>query len=402
MHAPRRPTSRAALIASGALVTLATLVACGGGSSPSTSSTTTTTSSTTGGTGGSGGSSGTGGSGGSGGGTACPPGSHPGAISPCEAVLTSWDLGPPLKHKRDHHVTFVSETPAGAFLYVVAGMGSVAPALPMERAPIAADGTLGSFTDIGNVPAALIGPGLAQVGRSFVLGGGLGADSNSSAATYVGQVGDDGKITLTPGPDLGASRYHVSLAYVKGFVFALGGLFQQVNGGMVKQEIVDTIERATFDGTTLSAFTMMPPLPVKLTHHATLVHNDAIYVIGGGSDVAALPDIRRATVSDAGELGPWETVGQLPEGRGSPSALVFLDQLYVIAGMASLTGGEQATVLRGPIGAAGQVGAFEVLDPLPMARAHSHQTPLYAGHLYSTGGSIKHVPQNQVYIGTLQ
>lgn len=364
---------------------LAALLGCGGGETATGSS----TSSSTGGDGG-------------GGAAPCPAGSHAGTASGCEADLTGWTAGPSLTHARDHHCTFVTETPAGPFLYVVAGAGTVSATRQIERSTIAADGTLGAFADIGMLPKGVIGPGLATLDRSFVLAGGLGTDSNSTTATYVGKIGDDGGVTITPGPEMGASRYHVSLVYAKGFVFAIGGLFQSVSGGVPTQDIVDTIERAAFDGTTLSAFEMMPPLPVKLTHHATVVHDGAIYVIGGGSDVDALPDILRATVSDTGDLGAWEGVGALPEGRASPSALVFLDQLYVIAGMTSLVDGEVSTVLRAPIGMDAKVGSFATLAPLPKERAHSHQTPLYNGHLYSVGGSIMHEPQADVFVGTLQ
>lgn len=374
--------------------------ACGGSDPPGTQTTTSTTSEGTGGSGGSGTTS-TGGNGGGDAGPTCPAGSHMGTSGACEAELTGWTPGPKMKRARDHHVTFVAESPAGPFIYVAAGMGATAPPTQIERALINADGTLGAFEDIEKLPVGLIGPGLAQVDRSFVLGGGLTSNSNSTASTYVGNVGDDGHVTITQGPDMASSRYHVSLAYAKGFVFALGGLYQKVSGTTATQEVLDVVERAPFDGTTLGAWETLAPLPAKLTHHATIAHDGAIYVIGGG-DKTALPDIRRATVADDGSLGTWETVGQLPEGRASPAATVFLSQLYVISGMTSLTGGEVDTVLAGAFDTAGALGTFTELAKLPKARAHSHQAPFYNGYLYSAGGSINHVPQNDVFIGKLQ
>jgi hypothetical protein len=101
-------------------------------------------------------------------------------------------------------------------------------------------------------------------------------------------------------------------------------------------------------------------------------------------------------------LGAWADAGELPEGRATSAATVFLDQVYVIAGMTELTGGEVDTVLRATFGADGTVGAFEELAPLPTPRAHSHQAPLYQGTLYSVGGSIMHDPQDGVYLGALE
>jgi hypothetical protein len=378
------------LLAPAALLSLV-LAACGGDGAATSTGTNTTTST-----------SGSGGQGGGDAGIPCPAGSHAGTSGACESDLQGWTAGPKLKHARDHHVTLAADTPAGAFLYVMAGMGSLAPPLQIERASIAADGTLGAFADIANLPVGLIGPGLAQKDRSFVLGGGLTDDSNSTASTYVGTIGDDGSVTVSQGPDMASSRYHVSLVYAKGFVYALGGLFQQVSGSTPTQDVLDVVERAAFDGTTLSPWETIAPLPVKLTHHATVFHDGAIYVIGGGSGLPASADILRATVADDGSLGAWETVGQLSEGRASPAATVFLNELFVIGGMTTLTGGEVDTVLAGSFDASGKLGAFQALSPLPKARAHSHQAPFYGGYLYSAGGSIKHVPQSDVFVGALQ
>lgn len=340
------------------------------------------------------------GTGGAGGGLQCEVGSHATATG-CEATLESWTPGPNLLKGRDHHVTFAATSPAGTFLYTALGATAAGSAdSTVERAAIAADGSLGAFEKIGSTPKGLIGPGLATLDRSFVLAGGLASDGNSTTSTFVGHVEDDGTVTFTSGPELATSRYHVSASYVKGFVFAIGGLFQDVSSGSPMQTVEDVVERASFDGTTLGAWTTLAPLPMATTHHAAVAHDGAIWLIGGGSGASARKTILRATVGDDGSLGAWENVGELPEGRATSSAFVFLEHLYVVAGMKGLASGEVATVLRAPI-ADGKVGAFEELAPLPKARAHAHQTPLVNGHLYNVGGSINHVVQKDVFIGLL-
>lgn len=335
------------------------------------------------------------------GGAACEPGSHT-TPNGCEATLASWTAAPSLVKGRDHHATFAATSPAGTFLYTMVGASASGSAdSTVERAAIAEDGSLGAFEKIGNTPKGLIGPGFAQLDRSFVLAGGLGSDGNSTPSTFVGQVGDDGAVTFTAGPDLTKSRYHVSLSYAKGYVYAIGGLFQDVSSGTPDQTVEAAVERASFDGTTLGAWTTLAPLPAPTTHHAAVSFDGALWLIGGGSGAAAKTSILRSAVADDGSLGDWIEVGVLPEGRATSSALVFLDQLYVVAGMTSLTGGEVATVLRAPI-ADGAVGAFEELAPLPKARAHAHQTPLVNGHLYNVGGSIHHAVQKDVFVGLLE
>jgi Kelch motif protein len=341
-----------------------------------------------------------GGGSGGGGGAACPPGSHAGAMG-CEAELSGWTPGPSLMNARDHHVTFVGTTPNGAFLYALVGTTPLGgAATSVERAPIEG-GMLGSFEALPNAPEGLIGPGFAQVGSGFVIAGGLVIAGGSTTDTFVGNVQDDGSLSLSPGAPLAHSRYHVALAASKGFVFAIGGLFQDA-GPPVSQMVEASIERASFDGTTLGAWQDIDPLPAPRTHHALVAYDGALYVIGGGSGQPASTDVLRSVVADDGTLGPWTPAGTLPEGRATSSAFVFVDHLYVVAGMTLLTGDEKATVLRAPIAEDGSVGAFEEVAALPLARAHAHQAPMFEDLVFSAGGSINHVDQSEVFVGRFE
>lgn len=345
---------------------------------------------------------GAGSEGGAGGSASCPEGSHPGE-SGCEATLAGWTAGPELERARDHHVSFVAETPSGTFVFAMLGStpsGSASDTV--ERSLLGPDGTLGAFTLIEDFPEAMIGPGFAQVGASFVLAGGLVLPGNSSARSYVGRVGDDGSLTVTPGGDLASSRYHVTVTAVAGFVFAIGGMRQDVSGTEPVQEVMAAVERASFDGTTLGPWEELAPLETPVTHHAAVAHGGAIYLIGGGAGLQARTDILRATVAADGTLGAFTIAGALPEGRATSSAFVHLDHLYVFAGMKQLTGQEVATVLRAPIDAAGAVGSFEELPPLPLARAHAHQAPKSGPFVLSLGGSIHHETQREVFVGRFE
>jgi hypothetical protein len=347
---------------------------------------------------------GQGGGGGEGGAPpACPAGAHELEDGSCEASLTAWTPGPMLLTGRDHHVSFAAETPAGAFLYTLVGTNPLGgAAATVERAAIAGDGALAPFEPLANLPAGLIGPGFAQLDRSWVLVGGLAPSGDSTPECAVGLVQDDGALALQPGAALAQSRYHTAVVALNGLVFATGGMQQTVSGGTPMQTVLDSVERASFDGATLGPWVEVGPLPEPRTHHAAVAHGGAIYVIGGGSDAAATTDIWRAEVSDSGELGPFAPAGALPEARATASAFVFLDHLYVVAGMVSLVSGEVATVLRAAIAEDGSVGTFEELPALPLARAHSHQAPFHAGFVYSVAGSIDHVDQREVFIGRFE
>jgi hypothetical protein len=336
------------------------------------------------------------GTGGAGGMVSCGAGSHLGDAGACEATLEGWTETSSLLQARDHHVTFLASTPKGAFLYAAGGTDDASVFDSVERATVAADGTLSPFTKVATLPKAVLGPGLAQVDNVVVLAGGLDGVS-SVPDTFVGTIADDGGVSFTAGPPLETDRYHVSVSAHGGFVYAIGGL-QQAG---TTQKIVDVVERASFDGTTLGAFTAEPPLPMALTHQAAVVYQDALYLVGGISTSTTLTSIMRAAFDKDGHLGAWTQVGTLPEGRGTSAAFVFLEHLYVLGGAKLAQGGEVATVLRAPVALDGTVGAFEDLAPLPLARAHVHQNPLYQGFIYSAGG-IKGVKmQKNVFVGKL-
>jgi hypothetical protein len=323
----------------------------------------------------------------------------------CITTIAEWTAGPLLKGGRDHHVTFAAMTPAGSFLFVAGGTTGSALLDSVERAAVASDGTLGDFAAVVDLPRGIAGAGLAQIDRAIVLAGGLAVEGGQSVSvtdTTVGIVGDDGEITFTAGPPVLTSRYHMTLSADRGFVYAVGGLAQSYVNGNLTQKFTDAVERATFDGTTLGAFSALAPLPLGLTHHAAVVREHVLYVIGGITGANARTDILRSKIDEAGDLGAWEDAGQLPEGRATSAAFVYEDELYVVAGATKAQGGEVATVLRASFQADGSVGSFEELTALPKARAHAHQAPVIGSTIYSAGGSINHKVQKNVYFGRLE
>ncbi len=113
-------------------------------------------------------------------------------------------------------------------------------------------------------------------------------------------------------------------------------------------------------------------------------------VAGGFDDMRApVPDVIRSQHDEDGNLTGWETIGTLENAPWAGSAFVEDDALWLVGGGVGSSGAEaqSALVLRATLGAEG-LGAFEEAFSLPFARSHVHQTPVYAGHLYSVGGRI--------------
>jgi hypothetical protein len=267
------------------------------------------------------------------------------------------------------------------------------------------DGTLAQFAHVADLPKGLLGQGCTQVDPdTVVIAGGLDATSNTVGDALVVRISpSDGTLSFTAGPPLADARYHLTLSSHGGWVYAIGGLQQQVTSGQPHQALSQSVERASFDGTSLGAWERLDDLPLGLTHHAAVVDGEGLYLVGGVSTSVARTQILRATFTSDGKLSPFAEVGLLPEGRATAAALLFNHQLYLVAGSSGPSGPATATVERASLGTDGGVGVFEQLASLPTPREHAHHVPRVGATLYSVGGSAATTgTQNDVYAGTLR
>ncbi len=332
----------------------------------------------------------------------CPSGSHLGETGACEADLSEWSLAGELESARDHHVSLVARSGAGSALYVMGGTNQTQRVnSQVERAWLDDSGGLGDFELIDLWQEATIGPALLQWDGGFLLAGGLDGSGDSTADTVFVQVNDNGGLEWSSGPSLNQHRYHASGTVVGEHVYVVGGMAQSSSGGG-SQEITDVVEHAVITDGELGPFEVLGSLPEPTTHHAAFAWGGGLYVLGGGDSLEARRSILRADIGDDGTLGEWTQVGRLPEGRATSAAVVHLDQVYVVAGMSTLSGGEVGTVLRASLEEDGSVGDFDELAELPSARAHCHHVPREGAVLFSVGGSIDHRVQAEVFGAVLE
>jgi hypothetical protein len=315
----------------------------------------------------------------------------------CDTTLT-WDAGAPYPVAVDHHVTFLLQSDGGAYLYVCGGNNYINLFATTYHAPIQSDGSLGDWNLTTPLPTPRAGHSAEVVGdQVFVISGQEQVGMNLTSV-LVNQAGSDGTLgDWSATSELPFGRFHLASANYNGWIYVTGGLDNsfQSSADVLGAEVLP-------DGGGLSAWQTMTSLPHARDHHSSFAYAGHLYVVGGeygnpnGNQVTPLNDVWWAPINADGTLGDWAKVWNLdaPEGLSTQANFVHEGWLYVLGGIELADGGQGVVsfadttrVRRASIGEDGTIGAWEEIDPLPLARGHVHQTPVWSGHVYSVGGS---------------
>jgi N-acetylneuraminic acid mutarotase len=126
---------------------------------------------------------------------------------------------------------------------------------------------------------------------------------------------------------LAVPRNQHSIATLGGKIYVIGGQFNH-DSQQIDQDRVDIYDPET------DSWSEGPTLPVPHSHseHATFVHKDRIWMIGGhstpeGGKKGFCPNV--VTLREGGE---WEITCHLPKPTSSPAAGIINDRLYVAGG----------------------------------------------------------------------
>lgn len=180
------------------------------------------------------------------------------------------------------------------YLYVIGGEDSVT----IFKAPINPDGSVGSWSVTTNLPAIRKNhASIAYDGYLYVLGG----------ETYGGTCFNTVlSVPINPDGTLGSSwstalfmtpRLFLGAAINNGYLYVVGGN----NAGT----LLDDIQYATVNGSSIGDWTLTQTLPAALCAHGTAIHNGRLYVFGGSSPSGLLNALRIAPINEDGSVGAW-------------------------------------------------------------------------------------------------
>jgi hypothetical protein len=315
--------------------------------------------------------------------------------------VIAWSAGDSLSGPRDHHAVFITRAGGRAFLHVAGGNTYRSTLDDVWRAPIGADGTVRGWEQLAPLPSSRAGHSVIATDRVVLITGGQGGDRKNIAETLVARVAADGSLEpWAAGPPLPGPRFHHSMA--------AHGRFIYVTGGLEAATSVPSVVRAELrpDGT-VSEWTALADMPKPRSHHASFVHEGALYLVAGlnGNPAAAhepLRDVLRAVIGADGSLGEWTTISTLPHAYGTHSAFAHDGFVYLVGGVED-NARFSDKILRAPIESDGTLGGWtHVGTSLPAARSHVHQTPVHQARIYSVGGSARRQVSGQAWVGALQ
>lgn len=294
----------------------------------------------------------------------------------------------PAEAGRDHHATYVLSDDAGAVLFMTGGLRHEHAGTRVFgdtwKAPIDADGGIGAWTaSTSTLPIVLAGPGVVTTERRvYLLGGASSAGFGTRVFSAALENGDLGT-WREENAFIGSGRYHLT-------AFRWGNDVC-TSGGFNSQAVFSDVQCATMgnDGV-LAPFRLIGQIARGRSHHAVVIIDDAMVVIGGfDENAAAVTLVTRARRGTDGMLGTFEPLELLPQQRRTHAAAVVGRWLWVLHGEDGDgfdVGNAVTVMLRAPIRADGTIGSFESAGAQP-ARRHMHQAPVWGGRVYAVGGT---------------
>lgn len=233
--------------------------------------------------------------------------------------------------------------PSGSWIYV-AGDDTDAVGRWVESAKVNADGSLGAFSRINQMPDSRQGGALVYHNRWLYYTGGY--KSGEQTTIYRAPVNNDGSLGdwVTDATAMPMAMYRHAALAADGFLYVAGDWSAGRNVHVAP---------INADGS-LGAFVATSQFLVGRSMFNLFKANGYLYAVGGYSAEAS---VERAAVNGDGTLGNWEAVGSLLVGRYGASGAMCNGQL-VIAGGYNSSIGYLSTVETAKLNGDGTLGAW--------------------------------------------
>ncbi|MCB0156641.1 MAG: hypothetical protein KDD83_00800 [Caldilineaceae bacterium] len=245
-------------------------------------------------------------------------------------------------------------------LYVVGGRikrpNTVAATTAVYFAGIGPDGTLGDWLQTTSLPEPLFGHAVVTTDtHMYVLGGYRTDTTRPRSNVWRAPFQADGTLgAWEEMKNMPEARNFTRAVVVDNRVYVVGG-YQ--DGGTFGEVFVADLWAGG-----ITQWREILPLPDSVYRHALVAYNGSIYVIGGHLDKDTAT-VLRGTPDSQGNIGAWVPVRSLPAPRAYHAATVYNGDLVVLGGESN--GAVLDTVIAAPFQADGGLGDWVALANLP-------------------------------------
>jgi N-acetylneuraminic acid mutarotase len=271
----------------------------------------------------------------------------------------------------------------GNSLYVLGGISNGRVLGTIERATIASDGSLGSFTAVLDTALSIprYGHAVAVIGDSFYVIGGFGVNSlDSVERATINNDGSLGPFMPLSGVSLSAARHDHSVSVAGNFLYVVGGLRGNNTVGEVERSTIGA-DGSLGPFSTVSNVALMMP---RYGHTATVL-GGYLYVVGGSSNLNPIGSVERAPLPSSGAIGPFASVPiTLTDEVRNHTATIIGNYIYVIGGFDFRP---TDAIERASLDVSGSIGTFELNSGTKLTTGHyRHVTAAIGNNIYTVGG----------------
>jgi hypothetical protein len=222
----------------------------------------------------------------------------------------------------------------GDRVHVLGGRPTLTGALATtEAAPIDQEGELGPFSAGPSLTTGRAGHGSVVIGNSLYVIGGIGADGSALASIERATIAPDGTLgtfTVVDGISLVEARGTPAVVVIRDRLYVLGGTSGDGIGPLA------SVEQATInaDGT-LQAFEAVSSMSTPRGAHGAFAFSDKLVVIGGlGDNLMVERTVEQAQIQANGDLGSFVLVPTPTEvARAGATYTIAGNMLYAVGGL---------------------------------------------------------------------
>lgn len=264
------------------------------------------------------------------------------------------------------------------YVYVASGQFGDGTQTSVYSAPINSDGTLGAWTQLGNLPTAILGArAVVTKNRVYLVGG-----ASASPLTYTAAINGDGTLgAWSTGPAFPENINFCSAFVTSNRLYAVGGndFSSYSNHGTVYYAVIGN------DGT-LGAWVKDADMVDGISNAQCIVTKTRVYIVGGSVNGVDSSNAYSAVINADGSLGAWAANGNAPAIMIDAMVYVSNSTAYLIGGANTQLGNLYNTVYRATINADGTLGSWTSGTTIPVP-TYAAGVAATKNHLYYIGGS---------------